>query len=301
VSPLPTSEYQRAPSRVRSWCLLLLLAGFAGSILVRRALDAETRPSASTELLYVSSGDQLRRFSLGYNGLLADIYWTRAVQYFGRQRLQKTGQFDALGPLLRVATTLDPHLLIAYRFGAIFLAEKPPAGAGKPEEALQLLRHGIVANPDYWRLWQDLGFIYYWDLHDYARAAQAFKAGSEQPGAEVWMKAMAATVASQGGELSTSRLLWSQMYRQAANESIRRSALLHLAALQAATEIAQLNELLRRYQEVQGQPARSFAELVRAGLLNSEPRDPSRAPYVIGRDGRAQLSPSSGIDLGLAE
>ena len=205
-----------------------------------------------------------------------------------------------LAPLLRVATTLDPHLVIAYRFGAIFLAEKPPAGAGRPDEALALIRRGIAANPSYWRLWQDLGFIYYWDLKDYSRAAQAFEEGSRQPGAAVWMKTLAASVAVRGGDLATSRLLWSEVYQQAGNESLRRSAAEHLEAIDAAQALAQLNKLLGEFQRRQGRLAASFAELVHAGLLARLPADPAGVPFVIGKQGRAALGAGSPIDLQLA-
>ena len=99
------------------------------------------------------------------------------------------------------------------------------------------LVRGIVANPDYWRLWQDLGFVYYWDLKDYARAARAFETGSERPGALPWMKAMAAAVAAKGGDLETSRLLWAEIYRHAENDQLRRAALDHLTALEAEEQV----------------------------------------------------------------
>src|SRR2546428_499668 len=165
--------------RPTRWILLALC--FLALVPVQRGIDREKESLARiAETVSVPPGEVLRRLTLGYEGLLADIYWTRAVQYFGRQRLARSSRFELLGPLLRVATTLDPHLIIVYRYGAVFLAEKPPAGAGQPEQALELLRRGIVANPDYWRLWQDLGFIYYWDLKDYARAARAFETGGER-------------------------------------------------------------------------------------------------------------------------
>jgi tetratricopeptide (TPR) repeat protein len=233
--------------------------------------------------------------------LLANIYWTRVVQYFGRKRLGHATQFELLGPLLGITTDLDPRLVIAYRFGAIFLAEKAPGGAGQPQEALQLLRRGVVANPDYWRLWQDLGFIYYWDLKDYASAARAFQTGSEQPGAAVWMKALAATIAAQGGERRTSRLLWSEIYRQAENDSIRKSAQDHLLALQAQAEMEQLDRLLLQYRERKGHQADSFRELVIAGFLEALPRDPSGAPYRVMPHGRAGLSPDTKVDLRLLQ
>lgn len=244
-------------------------------------------------------GVWLRRLSLGYSGLLADIEWTRAIQYFGRQRLARSGDFSQLGLLLRATTELDPHLLAAYRFGAVFLAEKPPMGAGQPEEAMQLLRRGIVANPSYWRLWEDLGFIQYWDLHDYAAAARTFQTGSSRPGAEIWMRALAATVAAKGGETSTSAALWGEVYRSARNALVRKSALEHLAALKAAEDMNALNRELEAYQKREGQPARSFADLDRAGLLHGVPVDPSGTPYVISASGKAALGPGSTIDLRL--
>ena len=285
----------------RPLAMVVLVAALAGSLFLRMRIDRESgEASQLSPIVYVTSGDTLRRLSFGYDGLLADICWTRAVQYFGRERLAGRAGFNLMGPLLRVTTTLDPQLVIAYRFGAIFLAEKPPAGAGRPEEALALIRRGIVANPSYWRLWQDLGFIYYWDLGDYAQTARVFAAGSSRPGAEMWMKTLAASVAAQGGERQTSRVLWAEVYRHADNDSIRRSALDHLAALEAAEDIARLDQALTEFEQLAGRRAASFDELVGAGLLARTLLDPGGVSYVINRDGEAALGPESSIDLELA-
>jgi tetratricopeptide (TPR) repeat protein len=251
--------------------------------------------------LFLPSGKFLRQLSLGYEGLLADIYWTRVVQYFGRKRLAHSNEFKLLGPLLQITTDLDPHLLVAYRFGSIFLAQKPPQGAGQPQEALALLRRGIVANPDYWRLWEDLGFVYYWDLKDYPAAARVFQTGSERPGAMQWMRIMAAKVAAEGGQLATSRFLWSEIARQADNEQIRKNAEEHLMAIKATEEITKLDELLALYNSRQGRPARSLQALVVAGYLRATPRDPSGAPYILDPGGRARLNPRSSVDLSLLQ
>ena len=297
----PTGAIAFRPSgRIVAW--LILAGAFAFQIPVRRAIDRMGASAGATPAVsYVTSGEWLRRASLGYEGLLADVYWTRAVQYYGAERLSPNPRFGLLSSLLRITTTLDPHLLAAYRFGAIFLAEKPPAGAGHPEEAMQLLRRGITANPGEWRLWEDLGFIEYWDLRDYPAAARIFQAGSERPGAEIWMKALAAAVAARGGELQTSRILWSQIYRTAQTASIRRSALEHLAAIQASEEIRALNGILAAFQRTEGRAALSFSEVVAAGFLRKSPRDPGGAPFVVGADGHVHLGPASHIDLRLVE
>lgn len=282
-------------SRRTGWWALLVVA-FVLQVPIRSSLD-RAKPPKSPEWLYVSSETLLRHLSLGYEGLLADIYWTRVIQYYGREHLSKHSQFQLLGPLLRITTTLDPHLLVAYRFGAIFLAERPPAGAGQPQEALQLLRRGIVDNPGYWRFWEDLGFIYYWNLHDYAAAARTFNIGSQRPGAAIWMKTLAAAVATKGGGIRTSQILWSQIYRTAENDSMRENAREHLAALKAFEDLRGLDGVLFVYKSKEGRSARSLADLVAAGLLPSVPLDPSGSPYVVGPDGNARLGPASGIDL----
>ena len=287
---------------IRASCVLILGMSFLAIVPAQQRIDqAFSTQGNSGEFLYLPEGTSLRRLCLGHEGLLADIYWTRAVQYFGRKRIDQSPQFDLLGPLLRITTDLDPHLLIAYRFGAIFLAERPPRGAGKPDEALQLLRKGIVANPGYWRFWHDLGFIYYWDLKDYEAAARVYRAGSERPGAQQWMKVMAAAVASEGGAYNTSQLLWSQIYREAENEQIRRNAEEHLAAFKAQNDLGQINLLLEDFVRREGRPASSWRDLTALGMLREVPRDPSGSPYRIGRDARAQLGPESKVDLKLLQ
>lgn len=291
-----------AANPLRRACWGLFVAGLLAAVPVQQAIDRQWRQiEKRDERLYLPSGNLLRRLSLGHESLLANIYWTRAVQYFGRQRLEGAERFDLLGPLLRIATELDPHLIIAYRFGALFLAGRPPMGAGKPEEALHLLRRGIVANPDYWRFWQDLGFIYYWDLKDYETAAQIFRTGGEHPGARVWMNVLAAKVSAEGGGIETSRMLWQEIYTHAENEQIRQSALEHLAALQAQEDLAVLNARVAAFREREGRLPRSWGELVQAGLVHAVPQDPSGLPYRLAPEGRVILSPESKVSLRLVD
>lgn len=293
------TPHSKLRSRRAAWSVL---AAATALQVIMRVLSPPLLPwQASAAEAMVSSGRELRRFSLGYNGLLADIYWTRAVQYYGRQRIAGSNDYSQLGRLLEVTTHLDPHLRIAYRFGAIFLAERPPAGAGDPGRALALLRQGIVANPGEWRLWQDVGFINYWDLHDYSSAVRAFATGSRIPGALVWMKTMAAAVAAKGGNLETSRQLWVEVLMNAGTESVKRSALEHLAAIRAREDMNQLDALLNLFRQRTGHTPENLEALVRVGMLHSIPRDALDYPYRIAPDGHAGLSPESGINLKLAE
>src|SRR5262249_29820623 len=153
-----------------------------------------------------------KALSLEYAPLMAAFYWTGAVQYYGNRSLEHGTNFQSLWPLLNVATTLDPSLMPAYRFGSTFLAEPAPRGAGEPWRAIELLERGIEANPDAWRLYQDMGYVYYFQLKDYKKASDAFLKGSEIPGAMIWMKIMAARIAERGENNDTSAFLWKQIY-----------------------------------------------------------------------------------------
>ena len=102
--------------------LTLLLLTAIGVYWTQRAIDARVGQFRNTEeVLYLPSGKVIKTLSLGHNGLLADIYWMRAVQYYGGKRLKNEKRFDLLAPLIGIATTLDPQLIHAYRFCAIFL------------------------------------------------------------------------------------------------------------------------------------------------------------------------------------
>ena len=116
-----------------------------------------------------------------------------------------------------------------------------------------------------------------------------------------WMRALAAKVAAEGGELGTSKFLWSEIARQAGNEQIRKNAEEHLMAIQATEDIGKLNELVALYNQRQGQPPRSLQALVAAGYLRASPRDPSGKPYILDADGHVKLNPRSSVDLSLLQ
>lgn len=263
---------------------------------LQRRIDAQTRSVAQEkEELLLSSGPVLKKLSLGYETLLADIYWTRAVQYYGGKLHAQDPRMELLEPLLDLTTTLDPQLLVAYRFGAIFLAEPPPIGPARPQLAVKLVRRGIAANPEQWSLWADLGFIYYWYMKDYAHASEAYLEGGKIAKAPVWMKGMAAKIAEEGGSRITSRFLWAQIYESTQDSSIRKNALAHLQSLKAEDDAEQLEKLVAEFQRRFDRSPASLRELISAGLLPAVPVDPAGHPYVLDPSGKVHLSPASPI------
>lgn len=272
----------------------LLPLGFAGIWRLQQRIDVTLAGvEQEQDSLLLRSPKLMKLASMEFAPLLADVYWTRAVQYYGNKRLTRGKGLDLLWPFLDIATTLDPQLIPAYRFGSTFLSERQPAGAGHPELAVQLLERGIKANPDYWRLYADLGYVYYFDAKDYRKASQAFYQGSKNPQALIWMKVMAAKIAAEGESLGTSKFLWLEVYRTTNDPELKKNAENHLKDLQIDEDLAQLSGLSKEFERRTGHKPREMRELVEAGLLRGIPRDREGYPYVLDGEGKAQLNLNS--------
>lgn len=236
-------------------------------------------------LLYIRSGDLARKLALSYDALLADLYWIRAIQHYGSEHAVKDRpkRYDLLYPLLDLTTSLDSRFTVAYRFGAIFLMEPYPGGAGRPDLAIRLLEKGIQQTPNRWEYYLDIGFVYYWRLGEYKKAAEWFQRGGDLPGGPWWLRTYAAVMLAKGGNRQESRFLWRNIYDSTDNSWLRQNAQLRLLQLDALDHIDQLNRLVHEYQRRRGGLPESWNDLVAAGLLGGRPFDPSGTEYVLDR------------------
>jgi hypothetical protein len=250
----------------------------------------------ATPVMWLSKADVVRRAALGFDALAADVYWIRAVVYFGRQRLSTSPNkhYDLLYPLLTFVTTLDPRFTVAYRFGAFFLTEAPPGGPDRPDRAIALLKKGVAANPDRWEFMHDIGFVYALNNRNYEEAARWFDRASQAPDAPIWLKATAASMVARGGDRAAARELWKHLRDNTTVDWFRNSADIHLAQFDALDDLDRLNQIVWRYKAAAGRMPQSWDELVRAGALSAVPRDPSRVPYELNQENEdVRLSRSS--------
>jgi hypothetical protein len=238
--------------------------------------DQQTR-----SVLYVRSGPALQRIALDYDALGADVYWIRAIQYYGGNRLSDTSnkKYALLYPLLDIATSLDPFFTIAYRFGAIFLSEGYPGGPGRPDQAIALLRKGIAAQPTKWQYYHDIAFVYYWQLRDMEAAARWFRLAATQPGAPNWLEPVAATMLIQGGDRASARFLLREILKSE-EAWLRRMASRGLLQLDALDMMDLLQAAVRRFPPPPGTPY-SWDWLLRQRVLQQTPVDPTGVPFEI--------------------
>lgn len=285
---------------------LVVVIGMACVALLVPRLDTlrpPADPNAIDENLYLND-KTARRVSLGFNGLAADWYWMRSLQYVGRKVMKVDVPIDNLGqlnlkllaPLLDTATTLDPEFLDPYEYAAIVL---PSIDVN---DAIRITKKGIDANPNAWRLYHHLGYIY-WQQHDYQAASEMYGRGAQIEGAPPWMEAMKAKMAADGGSRSTAREIYTRMYEQSADEKVRDMARKRLLQLDSLDQRDALRKLFAAYQTRTGKCPNSWKEIepvFRALRIEVDasgaPLDPSGMPYVL-RAGACEvdLDPKSEI------
>jgi hypothetical protein len=277
--------------------LLILLIGLASVVGLSRWLDSN-RPPIDTKLeeeqLYLTA-NTARRMSLGFNGLVADWYWMRSLQYVGHKVIEARAniQIDRLGqlnlkllaPLLDTATTLDPEFKEPYEYAAAVLPN-----IDLPE-AIRITRKGIAANPSAWQLYQQLGYIY-WLQHDYQAAAEVYAEGAKIPGAPVWMEAMKGKMAIEGGSRGMAREIYGRMYEQASDAQVKEMARRRLMQIDSLDQRDELRKVLVDYQTRVGRCPSSWKEVepglraLRVKLDESEaPLDPAGWAYVMVNSG----------------
>jgi hypothetical protein len=266
-----------------AWCLAggCLLAALLIKPVQDLVGDRLELYSVNPDVLYFSSPEGMKKVALGYDSLLADIYWMRAIQYYGRrdEADKRAVRYKNLPALLQMTVALDPNMLDAYRAGANFLAEPDPLGAGQPEEALKLLDTGINKMPSDWRLQFDKGFIYYWFVKDSGAAGKCWLAASRIAGAPAWMEGLAASALSKGGAVETAKALWQRQFQASDRADVKENARNHLSSIQIAEHLWTLEYFIGKYYERFAAYPADLNDLVRSGYLRGLPVDPLGNPY----------------------
>ncbi len=242
-------------------------------------------------------GKNLKGFSFGLEGAIADWYWMQSLQYIGKKVVDSKDDLNLenlkplnprlLYPYLDNATDLDPNFLAVYEYGAVVL---PAIDAA---EAIKIAEKGIANNPNKWRLYQQLGYIY-WRLENYEKAAEVYAEGAAIENAPTFLKMMSAKMKSEGGSREVAREIYLRMSEETDDDRIKENAALRLLEIDSLDERDAIRAALQNFNEKNGRCASSWQEifpLLRSVKLasgkdfrvdkNTDLIDPTGAPYVL--------------------
>ncbi len=281
--------------------VLVIVVGLLAAALLTHWNEEHSRDprvQSADEQLYLD-GPAMKRLTLAFNGIAADWYWMRSLQYVGRKMVAyedtHTGNLDLnslsfldlrlLPALLRMTTILDPQFLEPYYYGALILPSL------NPDEAISLLNQGIAANPHVWRLYQHLGYIY-WQRGDYNKASEVYAAGAKIPGVPPWMMAMSARMKAEGGASQAAREMYTHLSESSEDPTVKQMVKTQLMRLDSLEERDKIRRVLSDYTNRSGHCATSWKEiraaLPAAGLridASGAPLDPTNVPYRLIKNG----------------
>jgi len=241
--------------------------------------------SSVNQALYMDSS-VLNKISFGFDNIFSDIYWLRALQFFGSDDLSITDKdSNILYGYFDIITDLDPKFVNAYRYGGTFLAEPVPMGMGNFEDGIKLFDKGRKNNPDNFRLPLEEAFLYYIYKKDYDRAAELFKDASEKPGLSDFrrasIKGMAGSSLRHTDNRELSKQIWKEIYNTTQNKTRRSFALRNLKELSTKDFEDKLTQLANEYENSFGYFPRSLNELLEAEYIKKLPLDHKRQEFII--------------------
>lgn len=225
--------------------------------------------------MYLPQGEYLRVAVLGYEQVVADLLWIQAIQAMGERKVtEEAGHWIYLA--LDVITTLDPKFVRVYEAGGIALVTLVVL----VEESNRILEKGIQYNPEVWSLPYLLGFNYYFELHDDAKAADYIARASRLPGAPEYLAQLAARLYVSAREPQVAIDFLARMYEQTSDENVKSVLERRLKEVVVERDLQLLEGAISRYRERHRRPPERLEDLVGPGLLRSLPREPFGGRYL---------------------
>lgn len=168
-------------------------------------------------LLYLPTGKFLKVIALGYDELIADVIWVKAVGYFGGHLLTDR-QYTWLYHMLDLVTTLDPQYQYPYHFGGIILSIE----VEQVENSNKLLKKGMEHFPEVWQFPFYIGFNYFYHLGELSTAARYLAIASQLPGHPKYLPQLTARLYDQSGEKENAVQFLQVMYSNIEDENMKK-------------------------------------------------------------------------------
>jgi hypothetical protein len=267
--------------RLREWGVTALLVVAISALAwgVHRAdtyLDAHTRTREATgDVGALPDGRVVRVLALGFERLVADLFWLRTVYYVGDETSMEAG-YPAAARLANLVTDIDPEFNTAYvLMNSVLTVLRPEADA-----AIALLDKGILHLPDRWRLHFLQGFNHFMYRADYAKAAEFMRSAAERGGPR-YLPLLASRLYAEAGDPETALAFVAARLHNEESPEAREALERRFRDIWIVRDLGRIDRAIARFVESHGEPPERVRDLVVAGLLPEEPRDPEGGRYEI--------------------
>lgn len=176
--------------------------------------------TSSPEITLLPSKECVKAFALGFDDVIADIYWLEFIQYFGNSAARHRDNFRKAYDYLDLITSLDPHFVPAYYFAAFVLGQE----RREPQRAAELINRGISSNPDNWYLPYVAGINQYLYAHDDIKAAKYYRMAAKYPEAPKWLGRQAKILEAEIPSVIKVINVWDSIYASASDSTVKECA-----------------------------------------------------------------------------
>ena len=237
-------------------------------------------PSQAAEAAFVPDPALARLAAVGFEALLSDYYWMRAVQIVGSTE-GPVGRSHQIGELIDVVTTLDPWVDHPYRFAALWMTDD----AAAVRKANELLERGIEHHPDKWLNRFHLGFNHFFYFGENEEAAAALGPAVAMPGAPRYLGRLVARLRSEagGGEIEAAATFLQELLRQNPDPYKRAEYEKALDEIEAERRARLLDAARAEFERRHGRDIRAVEDLVNVAprVLRRLPPEPHGWEWVL--------------------
>lgn len=235
-----------------------------------RAVEA----AASGDVGALPNGRALNVASLGFERLVADLFWIRTVYYVGGDEPSRAG-WPAAERLANLVSDIDPHFDTVYTVMSSVLS-----GLGSnPDAAIRVLEKGAAVS-SFWRIHFLLGFQYFVEKQDYERGAKALERAVEL-GGPPYLQFLVSRLYATAGDPTTAMGFIQARMKDEPDPEVRKKLAKRLSDIWVNRDLAAIDGAIATYEATEHRTPTRVAELVDAGLLAREPRDPLGGAYGI--------------------
>lgn len=258
----------------------VLITCMAGLALTSWTMDKKYPPVVIEDLLYLPSGKFLKGAALGFDEMLADLLWIKALAYFGGHAVTDQ-DYSWLSHILDIVTTLDPFYQYPYEFGGVILATE----IGDVDKSNRLLEKGmqniVKTHERYWYLPFFMAFNYMYYKNDYPRAGHFLEIAAKFPQSPEYLPLLVSRLYANTQSPEIAITFLKEMINSTEKEELKEKLMFRLKEVINHSNIqfiedAKDNFFLKYYRYPE-----NIKELFNTGFIFYIPIDPRGGEYLI--------------------
>ncbi|HOP48928.1 MAG TPA: hypothetical protein PK874_14845 [Desulfobacteraceae bacterium] len=256
-------------------CLFVVLyaAGFTAVKGARQSLGVNYRLDVSP-----LPPDLLKIFSGEFRGLVADYILLEIASFVGSNKKISNEEWNRIVLAFEQSLNLDPYFEQTYVVAQGLL----PWEAKLPEKAISLLDISRKHRPWDWRPGYYMAFDWYYFLHDYAKASEAFLEAAKIKGAPVLLAVLGGRFALKGGRTQAAIVLLQAMLNDPDMDEYKEKEITD--RIDALKGVMLLESALKKFKEIYNYLPDSLYELIEKGFLEQLPENPYADRYFYSKD-----------------